>query len=39
MAQAPQLALRWGWAEGLALITLGVLAGSGFALWRTTRFS
>ena len=39
MAEAPRLALRWGWAEGLALVTLGVLAGSGFALWRTTRFS
>ena len=39
LARPPQLALRWDWAMGLALVTLGVLGGCGFALWRTTRFS
>lgn len=39
VAQAPRLALQWEWAAGLALVTLGVLAGCGVALWRTTRFS
>jgi glucose uptake protein GlcU len=39
IAEAPQLALRRDWALGLSLATLGVLAGSGIALWKTTRFS
>jgi drug/metabolite transporter (DMT)-like permease len=39
IAEAPQLALRREWALGLSLATLTVLAGSGIALWKTTRFS
>ena len=39
IAEAPQLSLRRDWALGLSLATLGVLAGSGMALWKTTRFS
>jgi drug/metabolite transporter (DMT)-like permease len=39
VARAPQLAIRWEWAAVLALVTLGVLAGCGAALWRTTRFN
>jgi hypothetical protein len=39
IAERPQLALQGGWALGLSLATLGVLAGSGVALWKTTRFS
>ena len=39
VARAPQLAIRWEWAAGLALVTLGMLAACGVALWRTTRFS
>lgn len=38
-AEAPQIALQWGWAAVLALATVGVLAGCALALWRTTRFS
>jgi drug/metabolite transporter (DMT)-like permease len=39
IAERPELALQAGWALGLSLATLGVLAGSGVALWKTTRFS
>jgi glucose uptake protein GlcU len=39
VARAPQLAIAWGWAALLALVTLGMLAGCGLALWKTTRFS
>jgi drug/metabolite transporter (DMT)-like permease len=38
IAEAPQLAIRREWAIGLSLATLAVLAGSGIALWKTTRF-
>ena len=39
MARAPQLPFDSEWAVGLALVTIGVLAGCGLALWRTTRFN
>jgi glucose uptake protein GlcU len=39
IAEAPQIAVHWGWASALALATLAVLAGCAIALWRTTRFS
>jgi glucose uptake protein GlcU len=39
MARAPEIALHWGWAAALSVVTLCVLAGCALALWRTTRFS
>ena len=39
MARAPQLPFDADFAVGLALVTIGILAGCGFALWRTTRFN
>ncbi len=39
IAEPPQIALDWGWAAALSIVTLGVLAGCAVALWRTTRFS
>jgi drug/metabolite transporter (DMT)-like permease len=39
VARAPQISLRWEWAAVLAVATLGMLAGVGVALWRTTRFN
>jgi drug/metabolite transporter (DMT)-like permease len=39
MAEAPRLAVRWGWTAALALVMLGALAACGVALWRTTRFN
>lgn len=39
VARAPQLSIAWGWAAILALVTLGMLAGCGLALWKTTRFA
>jgi hypothetical protein len=39
VARAPQLAIRWEWAAGLGIVTVGMLAGCGLALWRTTRFN
>ena len=39
MARAPQLPFDSQWAAGLAVVTLGILAGCGLALWRTTRFN
>ncbi|MEO8910145.1 MAG: GRP family sugar transporter [Gemmatimonadaceae bacterium] len=39
IAQPPHLQLDQRWALALSLATLGVLAGSGIALWKTTRFS
>ena len=39
IAEAPQIAVHWGWAAALALATLGILTGCAIALWRTTRFS
>ena len=37
-ARAPQLAIHYGWAAGLALALLALLGAGGWALWRTTRF-
>jgi hypothetical protein len=39
MARAPQLAVAWGWAAGLVMVTLGMLAAAGVRLWRATRFN
>ena len=39
VARAPELAIRGSWAAVLAVVTLGMLAGCGLALWRTTRFN
>jgi drug/metabolite transporter (DMT)-like permease len=39
MAEAPQIALRWGWAAALTAAMLAILVGCGLALWRTTRFT
>jgi len=39
MARTPQIAVRWEWMAGLAVVMLGLLASCGVALWRTTRFS
>jgi drug/metabolite transporter (DMT)-like permease len=39
IAEAPRIALRWGWAAALTGVMLAILVGSGLALWRTTRFS
>jgi hypothetical protein len=38
-ARPPQIALRWEWAATLVIVTLGMLAGAGIALWKTTRFN
>jgi drug/metabolite transporter (DMT)-like permease len=39
VARAPEIHARWSWAAALAIVMLGVAAGCGMALWRTTRFS
>jgi drug/metabolite transporter (DMT)-like permease len=39
LARPPQIALRWEWALALVIATVGMLAGAGVALWRTTRFN
>ncbi|HEU4748510.1 MAG TPA: EamA family transporter [Gemmatimonadaceae bacterium] len=39
VARAPQIPFDGEWAAGLALVTLGILGGCSFALWRTTRFN
>lgn len=39
MARAPQLPFNGEWTAALALVTLGILGGCSFALWRTTRFN
>ena len=38
-ARAPQIGLRGQWAVTLVIVTLGMLGGAGFALWKTTRFN
>ena len=38
MARVPAMALRWGPALILSLVSLGMLAGCGVLIWRTTRF-
>ncbi len=39
VAEAPQIALHWGWAAALGVVTLGMLVAVGLTLWRTTRFN
>jgi glucose uptake protein GlcU len=38
MARVPQMALHWGPAVILSLVSLGMLVGCGVVIWRTTRF-
>jgi hypothetical protein len=38
MARVPRMDLRWGPALLLSLVSLGMLAGCGVVIWRTTRF-
>jgi len=38
MARVPQMALHWGPAVILSLVSLGMLVGCGLVIWRTTRF-
>jgi hypothetical protein len=39
IARAPQIAVGWGWAAALVIVTLGMLALAGARLWRATRFN
>jgi len=39
VARVPQLTLGWGWVAGLTVAILALLAGTGWLLWRTTRFN
>jgi glucose uptake protein GlcU len=39
MARMPQIAVRWEWMAGLAVVMLGAMVACGSLLWRTTRFS
>src|SRR6058998_2374402 len=39
VARVPQLTLGWGWVAGLTAAMLALLAGTGWLLWRTTRFN
>src|SRR6266487_1621819 len=39
VARVPQLTLGWGWVVGLTAAMLALLAGTGWLLWRTTRFN
>jgi hypothetical protein len=38
MARLPQIDIALGWAVGLTVAMLALLATCGIALWRTTRF-
>jgi glucose uptake protein GlcU len=38
MARVPRMDLHWGRAGILSLVSLGMLAGCGMVIWRTTRF-
>jgi glucose uptake protein GlcU len=38
MARIPQMALHWGPALILSVVSLGMLVGCGLVIWRTTRF-
>jgi len=35
----PQLTLAWGWVAGVTAAMLALLFGTGWLLWRTTRFN
>jgi len=39
IAHAPEIAIAWGWATALVIVTLGMLALAGTRLWRATRFN
>ena len=39
IARVPNLALSWGWVVPLTLAMLVLLFGTGWLLWRTTRFN
>jgi drug/metabolite transporter (DMT)-like permease len=39
VARVPQLTLSWGWVAGLSAAMLALLSGTGWLLWRTTRFN
>ena len=39
VARVPQLTLHWGWVAGVAAAMLALLLGTGWLLWRTTRFN
>src|SRR5256886_1121554 len=39
VARVPQLTLGWGWVVGLTTAMLALLSGTGWLLWRTTRFN
>ncbi|PYP44810.1 MAG: glucose uptake permease, partial [Gemmatimonadetes bacterium] len=39
VARVPQLTLGWGWVAGLTAAMLALLSGTGWLLWRTTRFN
>jgi len=38
MARIPQMALQWGPALILSVVSLGMLVSCGLVIWRTTRF-
>src|SRR6059058_1639630 len=39
VARVPQLTIGWGWVVGLTATMLALLSGTGWWLWRTTRFN
>jgi drug/metabolite transporter (DMT)-like permease len=39
VARVPQLTIGWGWVAGLTVAMLALLCGTGWLLWRTTRFN
>jgi glucose uptake protein GlcU len=39
VARVPQLTVGWGWVAGLGAAMLALLSGTGWLLWRTTRFN
>jgi hypothetical protein len=39
VARVPQLTIHWGWVAGLGAAMLALLSGTGWLLWRTTRFN
>ncbi|MFL5634765.1 MAG: GRP family sugar transporter [Gemmatimonadaceae bacterium] len=39
LARPPEIALAWGWASALVVLTVGMVVAVGGVLWRTTRFN
>jgi hypothetical protein len=39
VARAPQISLNWGWALALVAASVAIVAATGSALWKTTRFN